>query len=257
MNKISAIIITFNEEKNIERCLNSLENVADEVIVMDSFSKDKTDEICKKYNVRFYQHEFDSYFNQKNRAIDLASNDYILSLDADEFLSETLKSSILAIKGGVNEYDAYEFNILTFFRKKAIKHCGWYPGVKVRLWNKNLGKWEQREIHEKVFFEQNVRIKYLTGDLNHYSYYSIKQYIDKINNYSNLKSKFLFNKNKKTNFLKLLFKPTIKFLIVYFIKLGVLDGYYGFLISVFAAYTDFLIQTKIFELNEDKKNASI
>ena len=168
--KLSVVIITFNEEQNIERCLQSIVNIADEIIVLDSFSTDKTEEICKKFNVKFHQHKFDGHIQQKNRALGLAENDYVLSLDADEVPNEILLSEIMRIKANLSS-DAYYFNRLTNYCGKWIKHCGWYPDQKLRIWNKNKGEWGGVNPHDKVIMQENTSLEYLKGDLLHYSYY--------------------------------------------------------------------------------------
>lgn len=251
MNKISAVIITYNEEKNIERCLISLQDVVEEIVVVDSFSIDKTEEICKKHNVRFIQHAFDGHIEQKNRAMNLAKNDYVLSLDADEVISEKLKKSILKIKNNL-EFDAYYFNRLNFFCGKAIKHGTWYPDKKTRLWNKNKGKWGGTNPHDTVILEKNTTQQYLTGDLLHYSFTSINQHIAQINKFSTIKAKIAFKAGKKSSIFKIIFRPYIKFIIAYCIRLGILDGFYGLVIAGNSAHSEFLKQVKLKELY--KKN---
>ena len=144
---ISAVIIAFNEEKNIERCILSLKNVVDEIVVVDSFSKDKTKEICLAHNVVFIEHSFKGHIEQKNWAYTQASNNYVLSLDADEALSDELKNSILAIKNNWKN-DGYAFNRLTSYCGKWIKHCGWYPDIKLRLWDRRKGTWKGINPHD-------------------------------------------------------------------------------------------------------------
>ena len=166
--KLSVVIITFNEEKNIERCLKSVQEIADEIIVLDSFSSDKTEEICKKNNVSFYQHEFDGHIQQKNRVMNMANNDYVLSLDADECLDEALTEEIKKIKDN-STHKAYQFNRLTNYCGKWIKHCGWYPDVKLRIWDKNIARWGGINPHDKVIVDENIEVKHIKGDLLHYS----------------------------------------------------------------------------------------
>ena len=137
--QISAVIITFNEEKNIERCLQSLQGIVDEIVVVDSFSKDQTKSICEKYNVKFVEHAFEGHIEQKNYAITQASYPYVLSLDADEALDETLKSSILKVKKNWT-HDGYSMNRLTNYCGSWIKHCGWYQDTKLRLWDARKGE---------------------------------------------------------------------------------------------------------------------
>lgn len=138
--KLSAVIITYNEEDNIERCLESLEKTADEILVVDSFSSDRTAEICKSKGVEFIQHSFEGHIEQKNYALSRASNDYVLSLDADEALSDKLIQSIRAAKQNWST-NGYSVNRLTNYCGKWIRHCGWYPDKKIRLWDKRKGTW--------------------------------------------------------------------------------------------------------------------
>lgn len=243
-NKISAVIITYNEEKNIERCLKSLLGVVDEIIVLDSFSIDNTEAICKKYNIRFEKHIFDGHIEQKNRVMNMAKHDYVLSLDADEFLSEELKKSILQEKKSL-DYDAYSFNRLNYFCGKKIKHGGWYPDRKIRFWNKNVGKWRGENPHDKVVLNKNTTLKHLDGDLNHYSFHSISQHVEQINKFSEIKAKIDFQKNKKANIFRIFFKPFVKFIIIYFLKLGFLDGFYGYVIAKNSAHFNFLRYVKL------------
>lgn len=253
MSKISAVIITFNEEKNIANCINSLKETADEIIVLDSFSEDNTKQICENLNVRFIQHKFDGHIEQKNRAVSYASFDYVLSLDADEVLSEELQKSILHEKNKFN-FDAYYLNRLNFFCGKKIKHCGWYPDKKIRLWNKNKANWGGNNPHDKVILNEKVSIGRLKGDLLHYSFHSIEQHIEQINKFSTIKAETYFKKGKKASRLKIIFKPCIKFLIQYFIKLGFLDGFYGFVICKNSAHSEFLKQVKLKKLWKNKND---
>src|SRR3954465_7519353 len=148
MLPLSAVIITFNEEKNIARCLDSLIGIVDDVVVIDSFSTDKTEEICKSKGVRFIQHVFEGHIQQKNWAITQAKFPHILSLDADEALDETLKQSILLLKNNWQK-DGYYMNRLTNYCGKWIRHCGWYPDKKLRLWDSRKGHWTGTNPHDK------------------------------------------------------------------------------------------------------------
>ncbi len=253
MNKISAVIITYNEEKNIGRCIKSISDIADEIIVLDSFSTDKTEKICRQYNIKFFQHKFDGHIQQKNRAIDLASNKYVLSLDADEALSDTLKQSIQAVKKDLTKYDAYSFNRLTNYCGKWIKHGGWYPDTKIRLWNKEKGKWGGTNPHDKVIMENNSKIKHLKGDLLHYSYYSISQHIQQIDKFTTIGAKEVVAKGKTSSLFKAIYKSVWKFIRDYIIKLGFLDGYHGFVVYYLSAVATFI---KYIKVKEYKKNST-
>lgn len=243
MDKISAVIITYNEEKNIQRCLSSLIGVADEIIVLDSYSSDKTKTICEEFGVKFIESAWKGYSQSKNTANAHASNDYILSVDADEELSEVLKGSIHKAKEtGLN--GAYSFNRLSNYMGSWIKHGDWYPDKKIRIWNKNEGSWKG-EIHEKVEFTVNVSVKHLKGDLNHYSYYSISEHIEQINKYSTLSAEELYRKQKKVGFLKIVLSPWSQFFTSFVIKLGFLDGYKGFAISLITSFGSYLKYAKL------------
>ncbi|MCG8575964.1 MAG: glycosyltransferase family 2 protein [Flavobacteriales bacterium] len=253
--KLSAVIITFNEEKNIARCLDSLEGVVDEIVVVDSFSKDNTKQICLDRGARFIENPFEGHIEQKNFAMMRAENDYVLSLDADEALSENLKKSILEAKKNLN-HDAYTFNRLTNYCGQWIKHCGWYPDRKLRIWNKTKGKWGGENPHDMVLMENGTSSQYLKGDLLHYSYYTINDHSRQIELFTDISSKAAFAKGKRTNKLAIVFKPAFKFFRDYIFKLGILDGYYGFVISVNSAHAKFLKYHKIYELKRKQKAES-
>lgn len=256
MIKISAVIITFNEERNIERCINSLKGVVDEIIVVDSFSKDKTKDICNVMGVAFYQTKWEGYAATKNYGNNLANYSYILSIDADEALSETLKKEILAFKNTNTLHDAYRLNRLTNYCGNWIHHCGWYPDTKLRLWNKQKGKWEGN-IHEEVVMENNSSVASFNGDLLHYSYYSIQQHINQANKFTDLTAMEALKKGKKASILKIIFSSCVKFIRDYFFKLGFLDGYHGFVICKISAFATYLKYTKLRELQKLDNSKSI
>jgi len=242
---ISAVIITFNEERNIERCLRSLQGIADEIVVLDSFSTDRTEEICRTFGVRFFQHAFDGHIEQKNRAITFASHPYILSLDADEALSEPLRESILKVKNNWFA-DGYYMNRLTNYCGQWIHHCGWYPDRKLRLWDSRKGKWGGVNPHDR--FELAAGDKNtlrLDGDLLHYSYYTRRDHFRQVEYFTAIMAEAMFRNGRKSNLLLLIFAPVVKFLRDYIIKLGFLDGYAGFTISRISAYATFLKYKKL------------
>lgn len=251
MIKLSVVIITFNEERNIERCLRSLKNVADEIVVVDSFSRDKTKEICNNYNVRFIQHAFAGHIEQKNWAITQASFPHILSLDADEALSEELEKSILAVKNNFIA-DGYSFNRMTNYCGKWIKHSSWYPDRKLRLWDSRKGKWTGENPHDRYELHKDSNQKHIKGDLFHYSYYAISEHITQVNKFTQIAAETAVANGKKSSLVKILINPVWKFKRDYFFRLGFLDGYYGFTICIINAHSTFLKYIKIWELN--KKN---
>jgi|SRR5690554_1381621 len=250
--KLSVVIITFNEERNIERCILSVQEIADEILVVDSFSTDKTEEICRKYKVRFITHAFEGHIQQKNWAKDQAQYDCILSLDADEALDNTLKKEVKAAKYNW-EYSAYKMNRLTNYCGKWIRHSGWYPDTKVRLFDRRTGEWGGTNPHDKYFPDKNVKIGYLKGDILHYSFYTREQHLQQIEKFSSIGAKALFEKGKRSNGVKIIVKPMARFIKAYIIKLGFLDGTAGFTISRLSAYANYLKYVKLKKIQEGKK----
>jgi glycosyltransferase involved in cell wall biosynthesis len=251
MLKISAVIITFNEERNIARCLDSLVGIADEVVVVDSFSTDRTEEIVKSKGARFVQHAFEGHIQQKNWAITQATHPFVLSLDADEALDATLQKEILRIKANPLA-DGYSMNRLTNYCGKWVKHCGWYPDTKLRLWDSRKGSWTGINPHDRYEMQSGAKIEKLKGDLLHYSYYSISDHIKQVNYFTDIAAKAYVVKGGRSNGFKIVFSPLVKFFRDYFFKLGVLDGYYGFVICMISSHATFLKYVKIKQLQQSK-----
>ncbi len=251
MIKISAVVITFNEERNIAGCLQSLEGIADEIVVVDSYSTDATEIICKSFNVRFLQHPFEGYMQQKSWACEQAKYDYILQLDADEQPSEELKRSILEVKADWKA-DGYSFNRLTNYMGKWIRHSGWYPDAKLRLWDRRKGAWSGINLHESVKMNENSVVARLKGDLLHYSYYSIQQHLNQINSFTEIAAKEGVAKGKNTSLIVIIIKVAWKFKRDYIFKLGFLDGYYGFVVCSMSAYNTYVKYLKMRELKKQK-----
>jgi glycosyltransferase involved in cell wall biosynthesis len=246
MPQLSVVIITFNEEKNISRCLDSIKDIADDIVVVDSFSTDKTESICKQYNVNFIQRKWEGYSDTKNFANVQAKYDWVLSLDADEALSEKLQQSILKIKQNT-ELNFFKFNRLTNYCGAWIKHCGWYPDTKIRIFDRKITCWSGT-IHEELIIDSNKPITQLAGDCLHYSYYTIEQHIQQTEKFTTLSANDLFTKGKKAGFIKLYISPVVKFLQSYFIQLGMLDGYYGFVVCKISASSTYLKYSKLKQL---------
>jgi glycosyltransferase involved in cell wall biosynthesis len=252
MIKLSSVIITLNEEKNIGRCLESLSGIADEIIVVDSGSTDKTEEICKKYRVRFVQHSFAGHIEQKNFAITQCSNDYILSLDADEALSAELKKSISIVKENWTK-DGYSFNRLTNYCGRWIHHCGWYPDAKLRLFIKGKGKWSGVNPHDRFVLSDPKNHGRIEGDLLHYSYYTVEDHLKQVNKFSEIESQSAFKNGRRSNIILILVKPAFKFFRDYILRLGILDGYYGLVICRISMFAMFIKYVKLYELQKSKK----
>jgi glycosyltransferase involved in cell wall biosynthesis len=248
MIKLSVVIITYNEEKNIARCLDSVKEVADDIVVLDSFSKDRTKEICLAKGVRFEEHAFDGHIEQKNRAITHAKYPHILSLDADEALDEKLKRSILQVKNNWIR-DGYYMNRLTNYCGHWVKYCGWYPDKKLRLWDSRKGEWSGINPHDKYeLFEGDKNAGYLEGDILHFSFDTVDSHIKQIEYFTDISAKALFDKGKKSSFIKLYLSPTAKFIESYFLKAGFLDGKYGFEICKNSAWATRLKYHKLKKL---------
>lgn len=243
MIKLSAAIIVFNEERNIGRCLASLEGIADEIVIVDSFSTDKTVEISLLHNAKVHQQEFLGYAEQKNFANSLCKYDYIISLDADEVISDNLKKEILEIKNNFTA-DAYELNRLTNYAGKWVHHCGWYPDRKIRIFKKDKAHWTGPRLHETIEIESK-NIKRLNSDLLHFSFHSEQDHLLQIDKFTSISSKELFDKGKRANFYFLYVKPVIRFITDYIIKLGFLDGATGFTVCKNSAYAAYLKYSKL------------
>lgn len=237
--KISATIITFNEERNIGRCLDSVRDIADEIIVVDSFSTDRTKEIALSKGAKFFECRWEGYGRAKNHAAAQASYDYILSIDADEELSGRLKNSI-AVEKAKGLEGVFEFNRLTNYCGKWIWHCGWYPDKKIRLYCKNDMEWSSDIIHEEMVFKKKREQKFLDGDLHHYSYYTIDEHWAKARKYAEMGARRDLHKKNNLLFFRSVLGAAVKFIKMYFFQLGFLDGKEGFTICRISAVAAFL-----------------
>ncbi len=244
MSKISAVIITFNEAEYIEQCLKSVAEVADEIVVVDSLSTDRTKEICLKLNVRFIEHPFEGYRDQKNYAMAQASFDYVLSLDADEELSPRLEKSILAVKRDL-KYDGYKFNRLNSYCGKWIYHTSLSPERKIRLFNRRKAKWVGLNVHETIRLDNPESVKSLEGNLMHWLYNNYEESIDKLNRYSTLLAGEYFKMGIRATPKRLIINPLWRFFHSYILKGGFLDGYDGYVVSKFLALSCFLKYVKL------------
>ena len=245
MIKLSVVIITYNEERNIARCLDSVKEIADEIVIIDSYSTDNTTAIARGYNATVAEHPFAGYAQQKNLASTLTANNWILSLDADEALTPELLQSIKAVKQSPT-HNVYQMPRLTNYCGQWIRHCGWYPDRQTRLYDKTKGKWEEKKVHE--FWQATNRTDtkgLLKGDLMHYSFISLSQHLKKIERYTELAAEAAVADGKNASLLKIITSPGWHFFTEYFIKLGFLDGFNGFLICKLSAYTAFIKYSKI------------
>ncbi len=253
MIKISAVIITYNEERNIKTCISSVKDVVDEIILVDSYSTDNTVAIAKELGAKIFFKKFVGFGDQKAFAISQASHDWIFSIDADELLSPELQQSILAAKAHP-EFDGYTFNILTNYCGKWIRHCGWYPQPKLRFLNKHKGSINQNKVHEGFeMHDPKSAIGFLKGDLLHHSYDTISEHSRKIQLYTELAAKHNAEKGQSVSLLKIIFGPRWTFFYHYIIRQGFLDGYWGYVLCKNISYESFIKYTKIRLYNQQYK----
>lgn len=237
--KLTAVIITHNEELNIGRCIESLKPVVDEFIIIDSHSTDKTQQIIESHGLKAIARKWEGYSVTKNYGNSLATGDYIFSIDADEALSVELQLSIQAFKnkGGT---DAGEIIRLTNYCGQWIRHSGWYPERKVRLFKKGAAEW-RGTIHEELIFKMPPSITVFKGDLLHYSYPTVESHFKKIFSYARLAAEKQMSSGKPQNLLVHgMIKPWFMFVRKYFFQLGILDGFYGFVIAVISSVERFM-----------------
>lgn len=252
--QLSVNIITYNEEKNIERCINSVRGLADDILVVDSFSTDHTKEICQRLGVRFVEHPFAGYIEQQSYILTQAIHDYVLVIDADEALSEKLCQSIRAVKENWT-HDAYRFNRCNNYYGYWIRHGGLYPDNKLRLWDRRRGKWGGMNPHYSVKLQAGATVKKLEGDLLHYAYPTIEQHIQQINNFTSISSRVYYEKGKRTiPFIHLYVYPTLAFLNHYFVKLGFLDGLPGLIVCKNIAYSKLIKYSKLLLLTRKESS---
>lgn len=249
---LSAVVITFNEERFIGECLSALDQVADEIIVVDGFSTDKTSEICKSFKkVKFLQQNWMGYSKTKNYGNDNTANNWILSIDADEILSPQLILEINTWKKE-NKLHFTAFKRLTNYCGTWIKHGGWYPDIKLRLFDKTIAKWEG-ELHENIVYLGLQEIRLSKNNIYHYSYTSINNHILQANKFTTIGAEELFKKGKKATIVKAIVSAKVKFLKDYFFRFGFLDGYYGFIVALISSWASFLKYAKLIQLNRDAK----
>lgn len=247
MIKLSVVIITYNEEKNIGRCLESVKGLADEILVVDSFSEDRTRKISLQHGARVLKHHFTGHIEQKNWAFGRASFHHILSLDADEVLSDTLKKSIRNTKQNW-KYDGYFFNRMNNYCGKWIKHGSWHPDPKLRLIDRRKGQWTGINPHDRFELASVSKKQKLTGSLLHYSYSTIPEHLKQINRYTEIIAISYFHEGIRSNLLKIIFNPTWKFFRNYFLRLGFLDGFHGIVLNANVAYETFLKYIKLWQI---------
>ena len=233
--KISAVIITFNEEDRLPDALASLQGIADEIVVVDSYSTDRTLAIARAAQARVWQNRFEDYGRQKNFALGKAAHEWILNLDADERVSPELKRAIADLKENPAPAGVAAFAIKrkTFYLGRWIRHSGWYPDRKIRLFKKNAATWQGR-IHEKLVVAGAV--SRLGGDILHFTYRDIGDHVRRLDRYANFQAEEIVRQDKKLLLPRLLILPPVTFLRHYLWKLGMLDGFPGLVIAMVSSW---------------------
>ena len=247
MIRLSGVVITYNEERNLPRCLESLRAVCDDLVVVDSGSTDRTRQVAEAHGARVLVRPFDGFTTQKNFALEQAAFDHVLSLDADEWLSPELAASIQAARRDWTA-DGYAFNRLNFYGEKPVRSCGWYPDAKVRLWDRRRGRWSGGLLHEVVVLEPGAREAWLPGDLLHRAYERAGQLVAKMQSYSDWWAREQAHR-RRVGPAGLLLKTAGAFFKSWILRRGVLDGYEGLAVSVSNANGVFYKYAKLLEAN--------
>ena len=245
--KISATVITFNEEENIAAALESL-SWADEIIVVDSESTDRTVEIARRYTDKIFIRPWPGYSAQKNFASDQARNDWVFSLDADERISDELASELARLDlDAESGFAGFEMPRQTYYLGRWIKHSGWYPDYKLRLCDRRRGRWRGDYVHEAL--EVDGDVGRLSGDLLHYTVRDASEHHLRIDRYTSLAAEQSHSQGKRASFAALFFIPLTTFIRSFVVKRGFLDGVQGLAIAFFAAHYAFLKTLKLWEKN--------
>lgn len=244
--EISVVIITYNEEKRLEAALESVADIASEIVVIDRFSDDDTVHVAKKYTDRIFQRKWTNFADQKNFGNSKASFPWILSLDADERISPELSEEILQLKEGEPDCAGFSMPRRTYYLGRWIRHGGWYPDKKLRLFRKDSASWEGEYVHESLVLDGKVNP--LKGSIHHFTYRSIRDHIERINVFSGLGAQKLYAKKKKCRWYHLAVVPFLNFLKVYFWRAGLMDGFAGFVIATLHGYSVFIRYAKLKEI---------
>jgi len=248
---VSVVIVTKNEEQNIEDALKSVED-AQEIIVVDSFSSDRTVDICKRYTEKVYQHEWQGFARQKQKAVDYAQGQWVMILDADERVTPALKQEIgdIISHGQCSGYYVPREN---YFIGKWIRHSGWWPDNTLRLFRKEKGRLEPREVHERVVVEGATG--YLKNPLRHYTYRSVSDFVERMERYSTLAAREAEKKSGGAGVCSLMVRPLATFVKMYVLRMGFLDGTRGVMLAVLYSYYTFLKYAKVWEMKAGKQGS--
>jgi len=251
MPKLSVCIICKNEENKIEACLNSVK-WADEIIIVDSGSTDNTLRIARKYTDKVFEHiDWSGFGSQKRRAEDYATNDWVLSIDSDEIISEALQKEVLEELVNIKDNEVLVLNRLTHFCGQFVRHSGWHPDPLVRIYNKTQYRFNKNLVHESVSCKGSVK-KNLKNKLLHYTFDNLVSYLAKRNGYAEIWAKERFQEGKKASVIKALSSSVFSFIRHYILRLGILDGKVGLLISIIQMQYSFNKYMMLLMMNNNK-----
>ena len=242
---LSVTIITLNEEKNIERCLKSVA-WADEIVVVDSGSSDDTINICQRFGCKIIQTTWLGYGPTKKQAVESATNDWILSIDADEEVTDELRVKIRTILENPHS-QGYRIKRKSFYLGQVVQHCGWDRDYPLRLFNRRYGNFNDKQIHESV--EITGQISQIEEPLLHYTYPTLSSHILRLDKYSELGAAAAFQKGKTVSIIGAVMRGLLKFIKMYFLQLGFLDGKIGFVLAYNSAFGVYLKYIKLWEKN--------
>jgi len=251
MPAISAIVITHNEERNIGRCLASVAPIAEQIVVVDSKSSDRTVELARKFTPEVHVREWSGYARQKQWALDRCRHEWIFWVDADEEVSVDLREEIRALDF---TRDGYRVPRKVWYLGRWIRHCGWYPGYVLRLFRRDRGSFDDRLVHERV--KLNGSVAHLSGPLYHYSYRDIAHHLAKMNEFTSLAAEQLYREGRRTSPPELVARSVSRFLRMYTLQRGFLDGAAGLVVSVLGGYYVFLKYAKLYEKQRGFNSAS-
>ena len=243
---VSAVIITYNEERRLDGALQSLAGAVSEIVVVDCHSTDDTLRIARRYTDRVFERAWTNFADQKNFANAKASHPWILSLDADERLSPELRAEIIGLRGSEPDCAAFSIPRLVYYLGRWVRHSGWYPDRKVRLFRRDKARWEGEYVHEKLVFEG--RLLRLNGPIHHFTYPNIAAHVDRINKFSDLGAQKLYARGRKCRWYHLALLPFVRFVQSYVWRRGFLDGFAGLVISALTGYAVFLRYAKLREI---------
>lgn len=249
---VSAIVVCFNEEKNIGACLDGL-RWCDEIVVVDSFSTDRTVEICRQYTERILQRNWTGYRDQKAFAHSQATSDWVLLIDSDERVTPELRDEInQTLSDHAGTYAGFSVPRLVFYLRRWWRRGGWYPDYDVRLFRRDRASWAGTDPHEKILIDGKVRR--LRHPLQHYSYRSIEDHLQRINHFTSISARELWKEGKRFHRSDALFRPAFRFFRSYVLKRGFLEGFAGFHVALTAAVYVFLKYAKLWELELEAKD---